>query len=105
MNTIAFFYRSCIKLEVRWSIASISRQETHSKQGTKDVLHTMVNTRAIDTKARQPCPVANARNVYGALPDRILLGAKTMHNVYSHLPRSSLSHLLQWNWELPLLEQ
>lgn len=88
-------------LDVR-HVASAQLRPRYSER--EDVLPTVADPCATDTKTREPGAVADPRNVHGALPDRLLPGAQALHHLQPGVPRRCLPYLLQRQRQLPAVE-
>lgn len=73
---------------------NICKQPQQKRNEQHHVLLAMSDSRAAHTKANQSGLYADARHVHCALPDRILFGAKAVHDLQPRLFDRRLSHLL-----------
>lgn len=71
----------------------------------QDVLSAVAYTSITDTKASKSCLTSHSCNVHGVVRDRILSGKKTLHCMQFGFPNSGFPDMLQWSWELFIVEQ
>lgn len=62
----------------------------------------MANPGAAHPEADAPGPGPESRDVHGPVPDRILLGTQTVHDLQSRVHRGRVPHLLQRHGKLHL---
>lgn len=65
----------------------------------------MADTRLTHTQTFEPRVAADSCHVHGALFDWILSGAETVHYMQHSVPGSCIPDMLQWLWELYILQQ
>lgn len=70
---------------------------------SNNVLPSVVDTGATNTKASESSVNTYTCHVYGAVPDWIFPGEKTLYDMQSRISRRCVPHLLQWRWKLPVL--
>lgn len=64
----------------------------------------MFNTSAVDTEANKSSADANPCNVYRSVFNWLFPGTKAVHNLQFSLSNGRVPDLLQWRWQLPVLE-
>lgn len=69
------------------------------------VLSAVADTSITDTKASESCLTSHTCDVHGLVPDRILSGKKTLYYLQFGVPCCSFLDMLQWSWQLFIVEQ
>jgi len=65
----------------------------------------MVDTRVTHTKTTESSAIADACHVHGSILDWILFGTEAMHHMQHSVFSSSVPDMLQWVWQLYILQQ
>jgi hypothetical protein len=84
----------------------LSQQHAYeSRLKYQDVLSPVADTSITDTKASKSCLTSHTCNVHGVICDWVLSGKKTLHCMQFGFPNSGFPDMLQWSWELFIVEQ
>lgn len=65
----------------------------------------MVDTRVTHTKTTESCAIADTCHVHGFISDGILFGTEAVHHLQHSVPSGSVPDMLQWVWQLYILQQ